>query len=186
MIKYVILSVYHTGTTSLIEHFEQLVDQKIGAWPLLGAHEPIDLNKSLLVHTHLAPAPPFNPVQRLYCYMLANTFPTYFPVRDPLQTLISDFARKNIRSKGVIIDQYKLMVDIHRTRRSENTMSFWPTNDLLLHENKGPAHPLRDAYQQEDLRYISDNLPTWHDLVNERPLLRPFMEEQGFEDLLWY
>jgi len=58
----------------------------------------------------------------------------------------------------------------------------------LIHNNDGGHYILKEAYQDRDVGYIRENLHqgAFEYLCDMEDILRPFLEELGYSDLMWW
>jgi len=139
--------------------------------------------------------------------------PIIIPLRDPLAAIITRQQRHPEMPHKYIIDGFlsfmqdfhdfnvlwfpvdlytgrngrldlleKLEKHIHRIISYKHTIATeWQQ------KNTQGIYPLKEAYLKCDLAEIKNTIPCeWKYLIKNKSLLKPFFEEQGYKDLLWF
>lgn len=83
--------------------------------------------------------------------------------------------------------RYELLTRVldHVGLQNKSHAKMWAEKWPLV--NSRGSHPLKDAYMRRDAEFIKGTIPkTWSLLRSYQSSLRPFMERNGYKNLMWW
>lgn len=173
-------------------------------------------SQSMVYHEHIRPDHWSDDQMCRTQLVMAMTNPTVIPIRDPLSSLISYQNRAEIHGKiGTdgflpmehVLDRWVMMAKVFDVLKRNVHFICW---DLIngdpdelcqialalgitegqylgatLNNSMGD-YPLKKAYQDGDRETLSQQIVGFGRLLDREAQLRPFLEELGYSDLMWW
>lgn len=99
----------------------------------------------------------------------------------PVKFAPVDVAR-DLESRRVLLEGVLTALGLGYPEHAGHFAQSWPADT-----NSSGDYALKQAYQAGDAAFIKRNMPVlWDGLKLREPILRPWLEAQGYKDLLWW